>query len=935
MAITPITPIDREKLVPTSTSIIIDFDGVPTLVDVNGVVVFDGSFQSGWSGSLLNKPGGGKRLVLDPPSAFVLGTLVSVLATENGNQVLGYIFETGTEKITADDKNSSPRVVETGFAQKAIPAPTWHQTFDGGGSPQVDEQGNYDMTVEGLGADFQQPGKINLAIDLDGAAYLKAETPLTDFDVYELEVELTNGGGALTDFQVRVVLDTATLIGAGKMDADCSVRFLDSGDNDLDWWLEGPVNDANTTYWVKIPSLPAGVTDIKIRYSGQFSYKDKNDTENPDGVFEFFDGFDYTSSSLDASKWTEVDASSLLSTNGDLLTGGAGPNNWGNTTIYSNAAFDRSSQQYVLESRHRRLDNVYVMFGWKDNGAGASYTDFVYAWYDASNAGASQVYEDGANKQSSGNRFSTNQWAILQVETKATGAEYRWSVDDRQTFNLHYSSAYSSENPLRAGYVQYDGTWQADWVLVRKAGAQPSIVLGAESTLIETYPPNSDPLRTQLFSIEGWVYIGGTGTERVLATSGRSADHGWELRMTAANRLRMTVYDGAGGSHSQQSTTTFSAAGVWVHVGVAVDAANEVMEITVNGFQEAASPGSWGFTTIAYDNTNLAMEMGRNVIGDTEYWPSRLDQWRYYDGQLLDEVQFRVRYQEGEPPDPKPYVAYVKDPGELYLRRDEPLTPEVKVVDGEIVDIGYDPKLDKFIVFFVNNDRVFVTSADPGDGPTSLTQPSALTTNVRLSAGPNQGGSQSLTTEDFPPIKLALPLDSSLLSGGAGGQVGSWQGDFVAVTPSIINLEPSVIRMARPAQEASGSLAIGFIPLKFTAEVTAVRRLPFVPLPEGAGFADYEDPAPTPGARYACIVVYRRGAGQFEGPRGGGAERPTAADVALLSGGSSGATHSLTTEDFPPLKLALPLDNIDTSGGSQGRSFSFFSTGFGDIGVGS
>ncbi len=38
---------------------------------------------------------------------------------------------------------------------------------------------------------------------------------------YRQRVDITNSGSALTDFQVAITLDTASLISAGKMQSDC------------------------------------------------------------------------------------------------------------------------------------------------------------------------------------------------------------------------------------------------------------------------------------------------------------------------------------------------------------------------------------------------------------------------------------------------------------------------------------------------------------------------------------------------------------------------------------------------------------------------------------------------------------------------------------------------------------------------------------------
>ena len=83
-------------------------------------------------------------------------------------------------------------------------------------------------------------------------------------------IDNTNNSNDLTDYQVLVVADTQSLIQQGKMQADGDdIRFTDSdGTTLLPYWLEGPINDANTKIWVKVPSIPAQGTKVIYFYYG-------------------------------------------------------------------------------------------------------------------------------------------------------------------------------------------------------------------------------------------------------------------------------------------------------------------------------------------------------------------------------------------------------------------------------------------------------------------------------------------------------------------------------------------------------------------------------------------------------------------------------------------------------------------------------------------
>jgi hypothetical protein len=88
---------------------------------------------------------------------------------------------------------------------------------------------------------------------------------------YRRPVTITNTqANDLTDYQVLVTVDTASLIAAGKMKDDGGdIRFTDSdGTTLLPYWVEGPINASNTKIWVKVPQIPANGTKTIYLYYG-------------------------------------------------------------------------------------------------------------------------------------------------------------------------------------------------------------------------------------------------------------------------------------------------------------------------------------------------------------------------------------------------------------------------------------------------------------------------------------------------------------------------------------------------------------------------------------------------------------------------------------------------------------------------------------------
>src|SRR5438477_9101313 len=75
---------------------------------------------------------------------------------------------------------------------------------------------------------------------------------------YSLPITINNLGVSLTDYQINVSLDTATPISAGKMRPDCGdLRFTDSSNFQLSYWIQSGCNSASTIVWVKVPNIAA------------------------------------------------------------------------------------------------------------------------------------------------------------------------------------------------------------------------------------------------------------------------------------------------------------------------------------------------------------------------------------------------------------------------------------------------------------------------------------------------------------------------------------------------------------------------------------------------------------------------------------------------------------------------------------------------------
>lgn len=104
-------------------------------------------------------------------------------------------------------------------------------------------------------------------------------------------ITITNNGGSISYYQIAVNITYDS-----DMQPDFSdIRFANSSDYELPYWVENKVNSQWAYVWVKVPYLPVGNSTIYVYYKNSTQV---NSTSNGDAVFIFFDDF-----SSDLSKW--------------------------------------------------------------------------------------------------------------------------------------------------------------------------------------------------------------------------------------------------------------------------------------------------------------------------------------------------------------------------------------------------------------------------------------------------------------------------------------------------------------------------------------------------------------------------------------------------------------------------------------------------------
>jgi len=97
---------------------------------------------------------------------------------------------------------------------------------------------------------------------------------------YRTQVNISNSGSNLTDYQVNISLNTQALIAAGKMRSDCAdLRLVASNDSSqLPYWIEGICNATTTKTWAKLPAIPTGTSTIYAYYGNPSATSASNES---------------------------------------------------------------------------------------------------------------------------------------------------------------------------------------------------------------------------------------------------------------------------------------------------------------------------------------------------------------------------------------------------------------------------------------------------------------------------------------------------------------------------------------------------------------------------------------------------------------------------------------------------------------------------------
>lgn len=299
--------------------------------------------------------------------------------------------------------------------------------------------------------------------------------------LYKVPITITNTGGALTNYQVQITINTQALISGGKMLATgADIRVTDTDKcTALDFWFEpATINTTTTQLWVKVPSISASSSKTIYVYYGNSS---ATSVSNGINTFNFFDDFN----SFDAAKWTATGAYSVASGEITITTG----------SVYSNATV-ASQPGFISEAKVKWNDvaNSYsgleIANAQSTLGSNGGSNKLVYLMTNPASANVTAWAANG----------TTNSYNIIGNTTQFTatvGTSYiiGHAVSDSRVYFYNnravtnsYAGTWSGPYYLWLGY--YSGSTAGntnisdivvDWVLVRQyASPAPTTIIGSE-----------------------------------------------------------------------------------------------------------------------------------------------------------------------------------------------------------------------------------------------------------------------------------------------------------------------------------------------------------------------------------------------------------------------------------------------------------------------
>jgi len=370
----------------------------------------------------------------------------------------------------------------------------------------------------------------------DGMAYKKVVT--------------ISSSSALSDYQVSMTVDTASLISAGKMKSDCSdIRFYDSTESTkLPYWLESGCNSASTKFWVKVPSISAG------------------------GAY----GADVTSTSYTHFKSPGDDASSTgLAGMSDNTDSNFGWHIHKPYPLYAGLDFGSANKKTITKLRLQSHGNPLRDFAFQGSQDSTTGTDGTWTtlYTGTQTERGERVWQEHIISNTNAYR-----WYRIRVDTDYIGqtgfAMYEWEMLESAGANankiyMYYGkpSASSESNGNNVFAFFDDFSSNTGWTIVGSAfisngNANMDVAGTSDTYMYRPYTPSSDWIIEFTDRASSWTYAGGIAVGFASDISRMNPLQGYTTSSQAsALSAKITGYPSAGAYIVNENNYQFSSVG--------------------------------------------------------------------------------------------------------------------------------------------------------------------------------------------------------------------------------------------------------------------------------------------------------------------------------------------------------------------------------------
>ncbi len=300
---------------------------------------------------------------------------------------------------------------------------------------------------------------------------------------YRTSITINGSYDNLTDYQAKInVINTSLLYEQGKIQQYCNdTRFTwynssSLSEVEIPYWIEScnTTDGANSTFWIKVPSIAANSTETVYMYYGNPSTISES---NGTATFEFFDDFNG-----DLSKWTTYGTPTIsagivtIDETGSVSGGGYYSERLTSTSTFTQPSIVRFRANYDETGIDAFTHMGFTAPDWSTYALLTSdHTTFSIGTNTYDGANPAQYQIDGDQR---------NTWNVYELRWSSGLVEsYINDILLHQNTNSIPSSSqlvrFEISNPWNPGNA--DSTINVDWILVRKyASPEPTATLGAE-----------------------------------------------------------------------------------------------------------------------------------------------------------------------------------------------------------------------------------------------------------------------------------------------------------------------------------------------------------------------------------------------------------------------------------------------------------------------